>query len=112
MKRFFASVGRTLLTLVVLLVAIVAGWQLWSYYMLEPWTRDGRVRADVVTIAADVPGLISDVFVHDNERVKKGQQLFRIDQRRNMRSIRRRPMSRVIRRTSIKPNAISCAARP
>ena len=34
MKRFFASVGRTLLTLVVLLVAIVAGWQLWSYYML------------------------------------------------------------------------------
>ena len=50
--------------------------------MLEPWTRDGRVRADVVTIAADVPGLISDVFVHDNERVKKGQQLFRIDQRR------------------------------
>jgi RND family efflux transporter MFP subunit len=82
MKRFFASLGRTLLTFVVLLVAIVAGWQLWSYYMLEPWTRDGRVRADVVTIAADVPGLISDVFVHDNERVSKGQQLFRIDQRR------------------------------
>ena len=56
MKHFFASLGRSLLTLVVLLVAVVAGWQLWSYYMLEPWTRDGRVRADVVTIAADVPG--------------------------------------------------------
>ena len=82
MKRFFASLGRALLTLVVLLVAIVAGWQLWSYYMLEPWTRDGRVRADVVQIAADVPGLISDVYVHDNEKVSKGQQLFRIDQRR------------------------------
>src|SRR6516225_7044973 len=82
MKHFFASLGRTLLTLFVLLVGVVAGWQLWSYYMLEPWTRDGRVRADVVTIAADVPGLISDVFVHDNERVSKGQQLFRIDQRR------------------------------
>jgi RND family efflux transporter MFP subunit len=64
------------------LVAIVAGGQLWSYYMLEPWTRDGRVRADVVTIAADVSGLISDVYVRDNEKVKKGQQLFRIDQRR------------------------------
>ena len=50
--------------------------------MLEPWTRDGRVRADVVTVAADVSGLISDVFVHDNEKVSKGQQLFRIDQRR------------------------------
>ena len=82
MKRLFASLGRVLLTLFVVSVAILAGWQLWSYYMLEPWTRDGRVRADVVTVAADVSGLISDVFVHDNEKVTKGQQLFRIDQRR------------------------------
>jgi RND family efflux transporter MFP subunit len=82
MKNFFASSGRVLLTLVVVAVAIAVGWQLWSYYMLEPWTRDGRVRADVVTIAADVSGLISDVLVHDNEKVSKGQKLFRIDQRR------------------------------
>jgi multidrug resistance efflux pump len=82
MKSLFASLGRTLLTLVVVLVAILAGWELWSYYMLEPWTRDGRVRADVVKVAADVSGLVSDVFVHDNEKVSKGQELFRIDQRR------------------------------
>src|SRR5215813_5016613 len=82
MKNLFASAGRVLLTLVVVLVAIAVGWQLWSYYMLEPWTRDGRVRADVVTVAADVSGLVSDVFVHDNEKVSKGQPLFRIDQRR------------------------------
>src|SRR5438309_584821 len=79
MKTFFASAGRVLLTLVVVVVAIAVAWQLWSYYMLEPWTRDGRVRADVVPVAADVSGLISDVFVHDNEKVSKGQQLFRID---------------------------------
>jgi RND family efflux transporter MFP subunit len=36
----------------------------------------------VVPVAADVSGLISDVFAHDNEKVSKGQQLFRIDQRR------------------------------
>src|ERR1700746_3860842 len=82
MKNLFASTGRVLLTLVVVLIAIGVGWQLWSYYMLEPWTRDGRVRADVVKVAADVSGLVSDVFVHDNEKVSKGQQLFRIDQRR------------------------------
>jgi RND family efflux transporter MFP subunit len=82
MKSFFASFGRGLLTLVVVLVAVLAGWELWSYYMLEPWTRDGRVRADVVKVAADVSGLVSDVFVHDNEKVSKGQQLFRIDKRR------------------------------
>jgi RND family efflux transporter MFP subunit len=82
MKNFFASAGRVLVTLVVVVVGIAVGWQLWSYYMLEPWTRDGRVRADVVTVAADVSGLVSDVFVHDNEKVTKGQPLFRIDQRR------------------------------
>ena len=70
MKALFAAVGRTLLTLLVVLVAIVVGWQLWSYYMLEPWTRDGRVRADVVTVAADVSGLVSDVFVHENDKVR------------------------------------------
>src|ERR1700744_3915072 len=82
MKYFLASTGRVLLTLVAAVVAIAVAWQLWSYYMLEPWTRDGRVRADVVAVAADVSGLISDVFVHDNEKVSKGQPLFRIDQRR------------------------------
>src|SRR5580704_12690358 len=77
-----ASVVRVLVTLIVVAAAIAVGWQLWSYYMLEPWTRDGRVRADVVTVAADVSGLVSKVFVHDNEKVTKGQPLFEIDQRR------------------------------
>jgi RND family efflux transporter MFP subunit len=77
-----ASLVRVLVTLFVVAVGIVVGWQLWSYYMLEPWTRDGRVRADVVTVAADVSGLVSDVLVHDNDKVAKGQPLFKIDQRR------------------------------
>jgi RND family efflux transporter MFP subunit len=82
MKSFLGSAGRVVLTLAVVVVAVAVGWQLWSYYMLEPWTRDGRVRADVVPVAADVSGLISEVFVRDNEKVSKGQKLFRIDQRR------------------------------
>jgi RND family efflux transporter MFP subunit len=82
MKRFFSSFGRVLTTLVVVALAVVVGWQLWSYYMLAPWTRDGRVRADVVPVAADVSGLVSDVFVQDNQTVTKGQPLFQIDQRR------------------------------
>jgi RND family efflux transporter MFP subunit len=82
MKSVFSSLGRVLVTLIAVVVAGLVGWQLWSYYMLEPWTRDGRVRADVVPVAADVSGLVSDVFVHDNEKVTKGQPLLRIDQRR------------------------------
>jgi len=66
-------------TLAAVAIAAVVGAQLWSYYMDEPWTRDGRVRADVVQVAADVSGLVSEVMVQDNQEVRKGQVLFRID---------------------------------
>jgi RND family efflux transporter MFP subunit len=82
MKRLLPFLFRFSITAVVVAVAVVVAWQLWVYYMLSPWTRDGRVRADVVPVAADVSGLVSDVFVHDNQLVKKGDSLFRIDQKR------------------------------
>ena len=50
--------------------------KLWVYYSDAPWTRDGRVRADVVTIAPDVAGLVTEVLVRDNQTVKRGDVLF------------------------------------
>jgi multidrug resistance efflux pump len=47
--------------------------------MLDPWTRDGRVRADIVEAAPDVSGLVAAVSVQDNEAVHTGQPLFQID---------------------------------
>ena len=82
MKRVLSFLLRFGVTAVVLAIAGVVAWQLWLYYMVAPWTRDGRVRADVVPVSADVSGLVSDVFVHDNQVVKKGEPLFRIDQKR------------------------------
>ncbi len=82
MRRWPASLGRVALTLVVVAIASVIGWQLWVYYMEEPWTRDGVVRADVVGVAPDVSGLVSEVLVHDNQQVRKGDVLFRIDKER------------------------------
>jgi multidrug resistance efflux pump len=79
MKTLATYSLRLAVTGVAVAVAAVVGWQLWTYYMDAPWTRDGRVRADVVQVAADVSGLVSEVLVHDNEIVKKGQVLFRID---------------------------------
>lgn len=81
-RRLLLFFVRFAVTAAALAIAAVVCWQLWVYYMLSPWTRDGRVRADVVPVAADVSGLVSDVFVHDNQRVKKGEPLFRIDQKR------------------------------
>jgi multidrug resistance efflux pump len=77
--RLGRATGRVTVTLIAVGVAAVIGWQLWIYYLEAPWTRDGRVRADVVQVAADVSGLVSEVLVHDNQAVKKGQVLFRID---------------------------------
>jgi multidrug resistance efflux pump len=77
--RFAGFLGRFSVTAIAVAVAAVVGWQLWIYYLEAPWTRDGRVRVDVVQVAADVSGLVSDVQVHDNQAVKKGDVLFRID---------------------------------
>jgi RND family efflux transporter MFP subunit len=47
--------------------------------MDTPWTRDGRVRADIINVAADVSGVVVDVPVRDNQQVKKGDLLMQID---------------------------------
>jgi multidrug resistance efflux pump len=73
---------RFLLTGLVVLVALWAGYRLWDYYMDEPWTRDGHVRADVVPVAPDVSGFVTDVLVMDNQQVQRGDVLFRIDRAR------------------------------
>jgi len=70
---------RFLVTLIAVILAAIVGWQLWVYYMLNPWTRDGRVRADIVEVAPDVSGLVSQVFIHDNQTVHVGQPIFQID---------------------------------
>ena len=79
MPRFLALAFRLLVTLGMVAVAVVVGLALWDYYMEAPWTRDGRVRADVVAVAPDVSGLVTEVLVQDNQIVKRGDVLFRID---------------------------------
>ena len=66
-------------TLIVLALALVAGWWLWNFYMQSPWTRDGKVRAEQVSITPQVSGSITTLVVKDNQYVKKGDVLFRID---------------------------------
>jgi RND family efflux transporter MFP subunit len=70
---------RLAVTLLLVAAAGIVAWQLWIYYMQDPWTRDGRVRADVVQVAPDVSGLVAQVFVHDNQVVHEGDPLFQID---------------------------------
>ncbi|WP_176041988.1 biotin/lipoyl-binding protein [Burkholderia stabilis] len=73
---------RSLLTLATVAVAIVLVAALWHAYVLAPWTRDARVSAHVVRIAPEVSGTVVDVAVIDNQRVAKGDVLYRIDPQR------------------------------
>src|SRR5258708_8077392 len=64
---------------IVFIVGILIGRALWVHYMDEPWTRDGRVRAEIVDIAPDVSGAVVELPVRDNQLVKKGDLLMQID---------------------------------
>lgn len=72
----FLRVGLTLSVVVAAGVLVSA---LWRAYVLAPWTRDGRVSAQIVRLAPEVSGTVSGVLVADNQYVRRGQVLYRID---------------------------------
>jgi RND family efflux transporter MFP subunit len=74
--------GRVLVTLGVLALALVGARRLWIHYNLEPWTRDGRVRADIVQVSPDVSGLVTEVRVTNNQGVNKDDVLLVLDRPR------------------------------
>lgn len=73
------QVMRTVIFAVIAIVALLVVLSLWRYYTQAPWTRDGRIRGDVMRISTDVSGLVQDVLVQDNQRVQKDQVLFTLD---------------------------------
>lgn len=77
--RILVKLSRVALTLAMLAVAALLVAALWQRYMLAPWTRDGRVRAEVVDVAPEVSGTVDQVPVVDNQLVHRGDVLFVID---------------------------------
>ncbi|WP_333849898.1 HlyD family secretion protein [Leclercia sp.] len=67
-------------SLLVLALALLAGWWLWNYYMQSPWTRDGKVRAEQVSVTPQVSGTITALQIKDNQFVRAGEVLFHIDE--------------------------------
>ena len=66
-----------------IVVSIAVGLMLTKYWdqIVNPWTRDGQVRADVIQITPRVSGPIVNLAVKDNQFVNAGDLLFEIDQR-------------------------------
>jgi multidrug resistance efflux pump len=67
------------LTLAAVGLAAWLGYAMWNVYMVAPWTRDGTVRAYVVTMAPEVAGRIVTLPVADNQHVHKGDLLVTIE---------------------------------
>ena len=70
--RKVATVG---IAVVAVLVALVT----WDQYNAGPWTRDGRVRVQVASVAPEISGKITELRIVDNQFVRKGDILYVID---------------------------------
>lgn len=68
-------------TAVVLLLALILVVLKYWDFLVNPWTRDGRVRAEVIQISPRVSGPIVNLPIEDNQYVNKGDLLFQIDPR-------------------------------
>lgn len=79
MVKSFLATLKYFSTLLVCALALAAGWWLWNYYMQGPWTRDGKVRAELISITPEVSGKIVAIPVRDNQLVKTGEVLFTLD---------------------------------
>lgn len=82
MKRLLSRIAPSLATIVIVAIAAIVAIWLWRHYETSPWTRDGRVRADVVRVTPDISGLVTSVAVQDNQKVRKGDLLFVLDRPR------------------------------
>ena len=68
-RRLAAVVG----TILVLFIA----WEVLTYYVA--YTDDAYVRSDLIGVAPEVTGPIIGLYVVDNQQIKKGDKIYKID---------------------------------
>jgi RND family efflux transporter MFP subunit len=78
-ERLSQSFLRGLATLVIAAVAVLVSIITWDQYVTSPWTRDGRVRVQVASVAPQVSGQIVQLRIADDQFVHKGDVLYQID---------------------------------
>jgi multidrug resistance efflux pump len=79
LRRFLRFCGKTAATTAMLGLAVLASLMIWDTYVTAPWTRDGRIRVQVASVAPQVSGQITELRVVDNQYVYKGDVLYVID---------------------------------
>ena len=72
---------KILITAAVVFAAVAVFAVKYWQYVDNPWTRNGQVRAQVIQITPRVSAPIVDLPINDNQFVKQGDLLFKIDPR-------------------------------
>ena len=69
------------LMLLILGPAAIAGASLWIYMQGGRFvsTDNAYIKTEIVSVSSEITGRVVEVIPHDNERVSKGQLLFRLD---------------------------------
>jgi multidrug resistance efflux pump len=70
---------RKVATVAIAVLAVVVALVTWDHYNAGPWTRDGRVRVHVASVAPQISGQIRDLRIVDNQFVYKGDILYVIE---------------------------------
>jgi len=70
---------RKVATAGIAVVAVLIALVTWDHYNAGPWTRDGRVRVQVASVAPQISGQITELRIVDNQFVHKGDLLYVID---------------------------------
>ena len=69
------------LLLLILGPAVIAGASLWIYLQggRIVSTDNAYLKSEIVSVSSEISGRVMEVIPHDNERINKGQVLFRLD---------------------------------
>ena len=70
---------RRLATVGIAAVSVAVAFVAWDQYSAGPWTRDGRVRVQVASVAPEISGKITELRIVDNQFVHKGDILYVVD---------------------------------
>ena len=79
------KIKRSLVYIIIIIVAIVLGYYSYNYYILEK-TRipesfikvNGRIEGDIITVATRIPGRVEKIYFKEGDSVKTGQLLIRL----------------------------------
>jgi membrane fusion protein, multidrug efflux system len=72
-----ASRVRRLATVIGTILVLFIAWEVLTYYVA--YTDDAYVRSDLIGVAPEVTGPIIGLYVVDNQQIKKGDKIYKID---------------------------------